>query len=77
MTREVGNSGYGLTSNGIVAADSTQKRLHIRANVVNNNSTTSDAGEDLTFIGTALRNQLCDMMRPTLDFGNYQSGQRR
>ncbi len=49
MTREIGNSGYGLTWNGIVAADSTQKRLHIRANVVNNNSTTSDAGEDLTF----------------------------
>jgi prepilin-type N-terminal cleavage/methylation domain-containing protein len=49
MSREVGNSGYGLNTNGIVVADSTNKRLHIRANVVNSNSTTSDAGEDITF----------------------------
>src|SRR5438132_1432020 len=31
MTREIGNSGYGLTSNGIVLADSNDKQLHIRA----------------------------------------------
>ncbi len=49
MSREIGNSGYGLTTNGIVSGDSTDKRLHFRANVVNNNSTTNDPGEDITF----------------------------
>jgi hypothetical protein len=49
MSREIGNSGYGLTFNGIVSADSTDKRLHIRANLVNNDSTTDDPGEDITY----------------------------
>jgi prepilin-type N-terminal cleavage/methylation domain-containing protein len=49
LTREVGNSGYGLKTNGIVVADSTAKRLHFRANTVNNDSATDDAGEDVTF----------------------------
>lgn len=48
MSREIGNSGYGLTNNGIVT-DSTASKLHFRANTVNNNSTTSDAGEDVVF----------------------------
>lgn len=49
MTREVANAGYGLTYNGIVLADSNAQRLHIRANVVNNDYVTDDPGEDLTF----------------------------
>lgn len=49
MTREVANAGYGLTYNGIVLADSNAQRLHIRANVVNNDFVTDDPGEDLTF----------------------------
>jgi type II secretory pathway pseudopilin PulG len=51
MSREIGNSGYGLTSNGLVLADCTDKRLHFRANTVNTgNSIATDApGEDVTF----------------------------
>ena len=48
MSREIGNSGYGLSDNGVVL-DSTATVLHIRANVVNSNNTTSDAGEDIAF----------------------------
>jgi prepilin-type N-terminal cleavage/methylation domain-containing protein len=52
MSREIGNSGYGLTTNGLVlGGDCTPKRLHFRANTVNegNSSATNSAGEDLTF----------------------------
>src|SRR4051794_884752 len=49
MTREIGNSGYGLTTNGIVLADSTDKQLHFRANIYNDDAITSAAGEDVTF----------------------------
>ncbi|HVE57482.1 MAG TPA: hypothetical protein VNB22_11685, partial [Pyrinomonadaceae bacterium] len=49
MTREIANSGYGITTNGIVVADSTNQRLHIRANVSNNDYATDDPGEDITF----------------------------
>jgi type II secretory pathway pseudopilin PulG len=52
MSREIGNAGYGLGSNGIVAGDSTQKRLHFRANTDNtggNGLNTGQPGEDLTF----------------------------
>jgi len=48
MSREIGNAGYGLTDNGVVA-DSTSSVLHIRANTDNSNATTSDAGEDIVF----------------------------
>lgn len=49
MSREIGNSGYGLNTNGVVVGDSSIKRFHIRSNVVNNDSTTDDPGEDITF----------------------------
>ncbi len=49
MSREVGNAGYGLNYNGIVFADSTDKRLHIRSNLDNTDMTTSSPGEDVTF----------------------------
>jgi len=48
MSREIGNAGYGLTNNGVVS-DSTATKLHIRANLVNSNATTSDPGEDIVF----------------------------
>lgn len=48
MSREIGNSGYGLTDNGLVT-DSTANRLHFRANIVNSNTTTGDPGEDVVF----------------------------
>lgn len=49
MSREIGNSGYGLVDNGIILSGSGDKKLRIRANVVNNDQTTDDEGEDITF----------------------------
>jgi hypothetical protein len=58
MSREIGNSGYGLNYNGIVAGDSSPDRLHFRANTDNvgtdplgnqNGLNTDQLGEDLTF----------------------------
>lgn len=49
MSREISNSGYGLTNNGMVPADSNQQRLHFRSNVVNTDSATGSAGEDVTY----------------------------
>lgn len=48
MSREIGNAGYGLSDNGVVI-DSDDHKLHIRANIVNTNGTTTEAGEDLVF----------------------------
>lgn len=49
MSREIGNSGYGLTTNGIVLADSGLNRLHFRTNTDNTDLETSGPGEDVTF----------------------------
>lgn len=49
LSREIGNSGFGLTYNGIVTADSNDKRIHIRSNFNNQNTLTSEAGEDIVF----------------------------
>ena len=49
MSREIGNSGYGLTTNGIVLADSGVNRLHFRTNTNNTDLETSGPGEDVTF----------------------------
>jgi hypothetical protein len=54
MSREIGNSGYGLTDNGIVVLDSDDKSIRVRANL-NNNSTLADASqgdidEDVRFV---------------------------
>lgn len=57
MSREISNSGYGLSqnsydtvhNNGIVLADSNSTKLRIRCNVVNTNTTTADPGEDVTY----------------------------
>lgn len=49
ISREVSNSGYGLTHNGIVSVDSNAHRLRFRTNVVNNNDNTNSPGEDVTY----------------------------
>jgi type II secretory pathway pseudopilin PulG len=50
MTREVGNSGYGLTDNGIVTADSAvPSSIRVRANL-NNDTDVSDTDEDVRFV---------------------------
>lgn len=52
MSREIGNSGYGLTDNGIVLLDSNANQVHIRANVENTGASaalTNLPGEDVTF----------------------------
>jgi prepilin-type N-terminal cleavage/methylation domain-containing protein len=54
MTREIGNSGFGLTTNGIVVADSNNKQLHFRTNFNNDDNATNDDGEDVTFFFDAM-----------------------
>lgn len=49
ISREVANSGYGLVNNGLVIADSGQKKIHFRANIDNSNNTTNSPGEDVTY----------------------------
>lgn len=55
MTREIANSGYGLTDNGIVAADSGLTSIRVRANLnaasgeITSNST-SDRDEDIKYL---------------------------
>lgn len=49
ISRELANSGYGLTNNGIIIADSNANRIHFRSNVVNNDSATNSPGEDITY----------------------------
>lgn len=56
MSREIGNSGYGLYDasnsvhkNGIVTADSNGTKIRIRSNPINQNPTTTDPGEDVTY----------------------------
>jgi prepilin-type N-terminal cleavage/methylation domain-containing protein len=50
MSREIGNAGYGLTTNGIVFADSGEKSIRFRANVSNNGSGQTDGpGEDVMY----------------------------
>jgi prepilin-type N-terminal cleavage/methylation domain-containing protein len=50
MTREIGNSGYGLNDNGIVTADSGGgNSIRVRANL-NNDTDLSDADEDIHFV---------------------------
>ena len=49
MSREIGNSGYGLTDNGIVVADSDDDSIRIRANL-NNDTDLNQANEDVRFV---------------------------
>lgn len=50
MSREIANSGFGLSNNGIVATDATATKIRIRANVNNTNATINDQDEDVTYI---------------------------
>lgn len=49
MTREIGNSGYGLINNGLVVADCNVNRIHFRSNLNNTNQFTNEKGEDITY----------------------------
>jgi len=49
MSREVGNAGYGLMTNGLVLEDCTDKKLHFLTNTNNHDATTSGPGENVTF----------------------------
>jgi type II secretory pathway pseudopilin PulG len=49
MSREIGNSGFGLVHNGLVVADSGENRIHFRSNINNENQFTNDEGEDVTY----------------------------
>lgn len=49
ISREVANSGYGLNYNGLVAADSGNKKIRVRANLTNSNNCVTDPGEDVTY----------------------------
>ncbi len=54
MSREISNTGFGLLlngekSNGLVAADSTEKKLHFLANIVNTDLVIDKPGEDITY----------------------------
>jgi prepilin-type N-terminal cleavage/methylation domain-containing protein len=49
ISREISNSGYGLTNNGIVTADSGAQKIHFRANLFNDDYTTDSVGEDVTY----------------------------
>ena len=49
LSREISNSGYGLTNNGIVTADSGTQTIHFRANLYNEDYTTDSVGEDVTY----------------------------
>lgn len=50
MSREIGNSGYGLNDNGIVLADSSSTSIRIRANLQNTNALLTDTDEDVRYV---------------------------
>src|SRR5215213_4547673 len=58
MSREIGNSGFGMNYNGLVesdchpttAADPVTAQIWLRANVNNTNTEIKDADEDVTFV---------------------------
>ena len=54
MTREIANTGFGLASNGVVAADSGETAIRVRANLnafdaQTSSSTISDRNEDVKY----------------------------
>lgn len=49
MTREIGNSGFGLISNGIVVGDSGSSSLRFRSNLYNYDGSAGSPGEDVMF----------------------------
>jgi prepilin-type N-terminal cleavage/methylation domain-containing protein len=49
LSREIGNTGYGLMDNGIVIADSSASSIRVRSNL-NNNNTLAEADEDVRYV---------------------------
>jgi prepilin-type N-terminal cleavage/methylation domain-containing protein len=49
ISRELSNSGFGMTNNGIIYADSGTQKLHFFTNIVNTNNVLTDRGEDITY----------------------------
>ena len=49
ISREIANAGYGLQNNGLVASDSSDKRVRLRSNLDNSNSCVTERGEDITY----------------------------
>jgi len=49
MSREIANSGYALNYNGIITADSGEKRLRFRTNLDNTDTMTDDPNEDVMY----------------------------
>ena len=64
LLREIGNSGYGLTNNGLHVADSggaaanNSIRIRVRANLNGSADGTAQVGEDVTFVYQAENNAL-------------------
>jgi len=55
MSREIANSGFGLTGNGIVAADSTASSIRVRANLnafdgQSSSGSVTDTDEDVKYV---------------------------
>ncbi len=57
LSREVGNSGYGLADNGIIAADSGVSSIRIRANL-DNDATLSEPDEDVRYVYQGVPNNV-------------------
>ena len=57
MSREIGNSGYGLTDNGIVTLDSDATSIRLRANL-DNGPDLDQRDEDVRFIFQAANNAI-------------------
>jgi type II secretory pathway pseudopilin PulG len=49
ISRETANSGYGLSTNGLVLADCDSQHLHFRTNVINTDQTTDGVAEDVMY----------------------------
>lgn len=58
ISREISNSGYGLTHNGIVVPDSDAGQIHFRTNAVNTDLATSSPGEDVTYFYDTATNSI-------------------
>lgn len=49
LSREIGNSGYGLADNGIITADSGVNSIRVRANL-DNDTTLAEPDEDVRYV---------------------------
>ena len=89
LSREIANAGFGLTNNGIVAADSNVNQVHFRMNTDNSDMSTQAVGEDLTYYfepttqsivrydrnaGTTTSTVVNGISNVTFQYFNYVSG---